>query len=250
LIPIGIFKLFIQYLSSTILLIINMSKIIIILSIILISSVREIRCDAKNLAFLEDVFIETQIQSPIDDVFIETQILSPIDDVFIETQIQSPIDDDFIETSFDDALVIGFLEGIEIFSNLPHEKECKINDPKLIKDITAVIDILKDIKKNHGIKVVTTLIAIIKDAYERLGHLQGGCQAYGKELQEVILKLIEHVSSPKYVAELAVHTIISIRKIKKLSDDASKKKAQGDLKAAGKDYGQLAHLIFLWNFKN
>ena len=145
----------------------------------------------------------------------------------------------------------GFFEGLEIFSNLPHQDDCKLDDQLLIQDIVDVIDLIKNLSlKSELLKTLKEIVVKVEDAYTRIGNLSGTCTEWANEIQNVMNKVLAHVKSKTYLAELPVHIAFNISNIKSKSNDGNSKYAAGDFFGAGRAYGDLLHFALLWNFKN
>jgi hypothetical protein len=147
-------------------------------------------------------------------------------------------------------MVEGFLNGIAIF-NTPHHGSCQDKDFDVIThDVSDIIDIIKTIKIDSSI--VTKLMDLVvkfKSLYQDLNTIVGPCAEYAAEIQEQILKVIDFVESPVYIAELPVHILWEMSTIESKEQAAAALYTKGDFTGAGNGFGDLVHFALLWNFQ-
>ena len=186
-----------------------------------ICNLREKRCDRSTLAFLE-------VAKP--DAAIEVAQEANLNSVPAE-------------------LVDGFLKGFGFFSNLPHENECKPEDPQIAQDISEIINLLKNISiKTDFRKTIEQILTKATDAYNRISKVSEVCAEFALELQHVVEGLKGYVSAKGYYSKLALHTAMNIGQITEKVKTAVSDYSAAKFEEAGLAFGDLTKFLIFWGF--
>jgi len=150
-----------------------------------------------------------------------------------------------------EALFEGFLDGIQIFSNLPDAKTCDLKSLDVIsKDINDIITIVKDLKFDaSAISKIMEVVAKFEEIYATTDKVVGPCQAYAKEIKSTLKNVLTHVKSVEWVSMFLFHTMTDVSTLKSKLHSANDLYHAKDYMGAGKGYGDLVHEALLWDFQ-
>jgi hypothetical protein len=145
----------------------------------------------------------------------------------------------------------GFMEGIAIFNNLPHADKCSDKDFNPIEqEVVDIISIIRGIEFDfESIAKIGQLIAKLTELYDSFNKVVGPCQEYAREMQDVILRVKEHVESASYLTSLPVHLLMEMSNLKSIAIKATEDFNELKYQVAGQGYGDLVHVALLWDFK-
>lgn len=191
-----------------------------------ICNLKETKCDAKKLAFLE---------APMEGVTLE----------FADAKLN-------LGDAKDAAVfAASFLEGFAHFSQLPHEADCKPDDPQIAQDLLEIVNILKNINVHSDFKnVIAQLIEKTTDLISRISKTSAGCKAWGSELQDVLNKLQQHVTASGYATKLALHSASHIGSIASQTKSAIASFQAGNYDVSGRGFGGLLNFVAFWDLKS
>jgi hypothetical protein len=179
-------------------------------------------------------------------------LLNETEEMITEEKMTEPHD---IEQVFEpinaEALFEGFLDGIQIFSNLPDAKTCDLKSLDVIsKDINDIITIVKDLKFDaSAISKIMEVVAKFEEIYATTDKVVGPCQAYAKEIKSTLKNVLTHVKSVEWVSMFLFHTMTDVSTLKSKLHSANDLYHAKDYMGAGKGYGDLVHEALLWDFQ-
>jgi hypothetical protein len=145
----------------------------------------------------------------------------------------------------------GFMDGIQIFTNLPHAKSCDLKTLDTINhDINDIIRIVRDIHWDaSAVTKVMQLVAKLQEIYEAADSIVGPCEEFGKEIKSTLKDVIHHMKSATFAAELVMHIMMDVSALQTKLHDANDLYKSHNFPAAGKGYGDLVHEALLWNYQ-
>jgi hypothetical protein len=184
------------------------------------------RCDRKpTLAFLQETKSEQGVE------------------LFIEPTISG------VTSSVSD-FITGFLSGVEVFSNLPNQDKCFVNDEVIVEDLLEIVNLLKGLNTDSDVAaVLSQVLARATDAYSRLKTVSEGCQALAQDLMNVADKLAAHFTNASYINNFTMHTIMNVGLISEKAKSAVAAFTNGNFLQSGQELGALVKFVLLWDFQ-
>jgi hypothetical protein len=146
---------------------------------------------------------------------------------------------------------LGFIDGIEIFSNLTDLHNCIYGDSQITSDITGIIDIIVNLDIVHSDlkQAFQNIILKGEDAYQRMGDLiENKCAAFAAEAWDELLFVEKTVANPQYVAEVLLHGYLNKDKINDMAISVKSSFEAHDWYGMGKGAGQLVNFVLLYSF--
>lgn len=187
-----------------------------------VCNLREKKCDPKPLTFLQDVDSQN--------------LLPPFEP---ELTLKSSSAEDF---------ALGFLDGFALFKNLPHQADCKPNDPAVVQDIIDIANLVRNITIHSDFKeIFNVIVDRATDAYTRISKISEGCSAYAEDIKAVINSLTKEVTSGGYAQKVVYHTMTNIGPIQEKAKNATTAFASDNYEVSGFYFGELAKYIFFWD---
>lgn len=142
----------------------------------------------------------------------------------------------------------GFLDGISVFSNLPHEDECVVVDPQVVSDFEKVAELLKDLNVRNAVQKIAQVIPLVMDAYTRIGQTTAECQLWADEVNTILEQLKTYFAAEGYTTKVALHALSHVIDVKNKITDAQAHLAAEELRAAGSALGDLTRFVAFWDF--
>lgn len=143
----------------------------------------------------------------------------------------------------------GFVDGLEIFNNLPDAGKCQAS-PEMINDLLEVINAIRnfDWRSGNYADLFVTIVTKTADYIQRSKELAGPCAAYQQEIVDVFNKVYEHITTSKFAQDLVIHTITHISDFQKLLAKGEEDFKNGNFQNSGKDFGALLNTFLLFDF--
>jgi len=143
----------------------------------------------------------------------------------------------------------GFFKGFGLFNNLPHEKECVIDDITIANDVQDLINIIKSITlKTDFKKIIPQIYVKLTEIYTKIGKVSAGCAAYANEIKSVVDAMKNYTKGIKYWANLAIHVATNIGTINDKIKSGVNAYTAKNFSQSGEVFGQLIHFTFFWDF--
>jgi hypothetical protein len=153
---------------------------------------------------------------------------------------------------YNDELITAFIEGLQIFNNLP-TAACDFKDLDSIK--AGVIDILLDLEKDVWGNSSTALETLLGLYDIGLGidkeclAVEGECKELALGISEVLAKVNNYLSDGQYVYTYYDNFENAKDKIARIAKLAADMLTAGDYANAGRTYGELVEMVFLFNYQ-
>lgn len=193
-----------------------------------VCNMREMRCDKKALLFLDSSSDEVSVTSV---------------DAKFTFSAQNVLE-----------FVYGLYQGVGVFAGLPHEAECGQNSEKAIGEIRSkLMDIIEQLKKisiPDLEKIVRQLIEDGVQIYNQGKSVYGPCQTWTEELSAAEKKVVAHLTADGFLEKVMQHAIFNIGSFQeKIQNGVAACKAEKYQECA-KNFGDVAHLLLFWDYKN
>jgi hypothetical protein len=148
------------------------------------------------------------------------------------------------------AFTEGFLRGLTFFQNLPHQSGCLAEDVNIMNDVLDVAQLIKSLDKTNVLPVFEQVAAKGADIYTKVKSVVPLCAEWTHEMKDEGNKIVAYVSNTEYLTKFAMHTVISIEKIKERVTNGINLYKNGDFSHSGEAFGDLVRFVFFWDFKN
>jgi hypothetical protein len=142
----------------------------------------------------------------------------------------------------------GFWEGFGFFKGLPHEDECKQDDPELDQAWKDLYELIKNFNIKKIKEFIDNFRKIMDVIYHRMEADKERCQAYCAEVKKVCSQMKEYVCNNNYQKLFLLHTIQYSQQIIKNAKAACDTIKSGQYYTGGKMLGELVKFTFLWDF--
>jgi hypothetical protein len=146
-------------------------------------------------------------------------------------------------------MVEQFLNGLQLFKELPHEKECIQPDDAIIADVETIVEIIQHINKDNMIESLGKIVSSASDIYTKGKTVLPECLAWKDSVAAQFKKIGQYVSDKDYLTKLATHLLLNLQHIKDDVTNGTNAWNNGDYATAGKSFGDVVHFTFFWDFK-
>jgi hypothetical protein len=148
--------------------------------------------------------------------------------------------------------LLGFYEGLGVFSNLPNQEEClsKVCDPAVSNDVVEIVNILKGINKHSDfIEVAKRLTWLGTDIYSKVTEASPICRKWSEEIGVVASAIERTVSSADYFKKVGEHAVLHLGDIETKAKNIEGAFKAGNYRNTGNASGDFIKFSLLWELK-
>lgn len=148
------------------------------------------------------------------------------------------------------AFLKGFNNGLEIFANLPGEKECAADGKVVVSRVIKIVSLAKELVETKDyIRIIGEITQEVLEIVKYVQETAAECKTLVEAVKSDLQQIGAYVAKDDYATRLQAHLLSNLFPIMSKVNTLVEAFKTQNFAAAGNGAGELINLIAFWDYK-